>query len=599
MSDSYDFSGFDEIKNQESYDFSGFDAESSPELTSEVSKPEEVSKVDSAIRGARQGATLGFSDEIDGAFQSGLDKVVDFFGGKSSSKVDKELKSQGFTGDLKTPEEIYQKYRDLSRVKDKKASEVNPKSYNAAEIGSGFLMPGGAVTKGVKVASKIKNAAKLGASGAAIGGAMGAGYNENPEDLVGDVTGGASFGGLVGPLAGPVAAKIKDTSKGAKNFLGDLQLIRDFKAHRANAKAGQSTVGQKAMQELEGKAYDKVQDTFSGIDKLGSALAKKKGQLIEDSDQLIETKDLVDIIKTNIDNIGAVGDETIDIQKINQFADDLITKYGDQLDLKSAEEIKKKLYDLSKSKDRLLTNTAKKATSDSEKSLRSAIQGSDESIKSVDSQITGLKRSLDGLGLEDLSKTFQTTKEAAKLDGVADRLVNTLDSTGIKRVSAEKRIDDLFDAVENASPGEGKNLKELTDTIEKFNLSRSTVKDSGTNFSRSGIINAISNRGADVLGKTERYFGKRLPGKVAQKSQELISKSSDELKTIAAKIRSNPLGEKTANQLEKLAETTNRKRKQALIFALMQERGSRHLLGRVEDDVVFSEDEVDTIEGEK
>ena len=81
------------------------DVEVSPNPEMVAKSEDSPSMGESVVRGTRQGATFGFSDEIDGAIQSGLDKVFGLFG-KSPSSVDQDLKDQGFSGDLSSSEEI-------------------------------------------------------------------------------------------------------------------------------------------------------------------------------------------------------------------------------------------------------------------------------------------------------------------------------------------------------------------------------------------------------------------------------------------------------------------------------------------------------------
>ena len=85
MNKKYDFSDFDQPVS--SYDFSDFENDL------------EVSQLESGLRGAAQGASLGFSDEITGAIESLLS------------------------------EKSYEQARDESRRNYKQAQEQNPISF--------------------------------------------------------------------------------------------------------------------------------------------------------------------------------------------------------------------------------------------------------------------------------------------------------------------------------------------------------------------------------------------------------------------------------------------------------------------------------------
>lgn len=160
----YDFSGFDEeTKDQKEFDFSGFDEE--------TTKPQ-VSKTESITRGALQGGTLNFADEISGAAEA-LWSVA--------------------KGDPRTFGELYRTFRDESRKNFKTAEEANPKSYMAGEVAGGV---GSSVALPLRAATLAGKAAQATGLGAAIG----LGHNEKDEDLVKDVALSGAIGGLSVPI---------------------------------------------------------------------------------------------------------------------------------------------------------------------------------------------------------------------------------------------------------------------------------------------------------------------------------------------------------------------------------------------------------------
>ncbi len=149
-----------------------------------------ISKTESIARGAAQGATLGFADEISGGIEALWEKA------KGS------------------PEEfgkLYKQYRDESRGNFEDAQEANPKSYLTGEVGGGLaslLVPGGVGLKGAQTA------VGLGVRGAVAGGTAGLGYS-NEEDLSGkaiDTAKGIALGAVL-----PVA--IQRAGKGAQRLV--------------------------------------------------------------------------------------------------------------------------------------------------------------------------------------------------------------------------------------------------------------------------------------------------------------------------------------------------------------------------------------------
>lgn len=153
-------------------------------------KPD-VSRWESAGRGALQGVTFGFGDEIYGAGAG----AVDF------------LTGNGFN---------YTKNRDEARAANERAREANPGTYLAGEIGGGFALPFGAaataaragtVGRGLMTATGLAPEAAATTLGARI--AQGAGQG---------VRAGATFGlgtSNADLTDGDVTGALMDTGKGA------------------------------------------------------------------------------------------------------------------------------------------------------------------------------------------------------------------------------------------------------------------------------------------------------------------------------------------------------------------------------------------------
>lgn len=144
----------------------------------------DVSVLESLGRGALQGVSLGFADEIYG----GVKGAANWIGG-------------GEFGDT------YAKERDAVREANRQAQEANPTSYFAGEIGGGFAVPGGAALAGAKGARALANAGLKARSlssakgGMAYGAAYGLGKGEGDiESQAFSTLGGGVAGGVVGGL---------------------------------------------------------------------------------------------------------------------------------------------------------------------------------------------------------------------------------------------------------------------------------------------------------------------------------------------------------------------------------------------------------------
>jgi len=161
---------------------------------------EPISKTESGLRGAAQGATFGFADELTGGGESFMDLL-----GGDTSMVDN-----------------YKKHRDESRSNYKQAEEENPLTYLAGNLAGGLAVP-------VPGAGSATGVAALAKQGAIAGGLFGLGTSEadltDPTDLgkvkdAGvDTLEGAGIGGVMGAGMGAIGkglSKTKDFWTGSK-----------------------------------------------------------------------------------------------------------------------------------------------------------------------------------------------------------------------------------------------------------------------------------------------------------------------------------------------------------------------------------------------
>lgn len=152
----------------------------------DIQKVEQPSKLESSLRGAAQGATLGFSDEIVGALESGA----------------------GSLGLV--PDKTYEQARDEARAANKRAQEANSGYYTGGEVAGGLataVIPGaGATTIG-----------KAALTGGALGGLSSLGSSEatTGKEIASDVAKGAAVGSVLG---GGIGAIGKGLSKAAQAY---------------------------------------------------------------------------------------------------------------------------------------------------------------------------------------------------------------------------------------------------------------------------------------------------------------------------------------------------------------------------------------------
>lgn len=195
---------------------------------------ESPGSLESLGRGALQGISLGYADEITGAIEAAL------------------------------TDKTYTQSRDEARASNSKAQEANPWTYGAGELGGGvatLLVPGAA-----GVGAGLKGAAALGAAGA---------LGSSNADLTKGEVGGAlldtAIGGTIGAVANKVVpaavTKIKDGAGWVGKKVGNIAFGVGEEAtekYLANPVAIRSA-----------KPLKEVTDNFLGkVDEVGNALSR-------------------------------------------------------------------------------------------------------------------------------------------------------------------------------------------------------------------------------------------------------------------------------------------------------------------------------------
>lgn len=180
----------------------------------------QVSLLESAGRGAVQGATLGSSDEIVGAGGGILEAGRQYLsaGGFPSLLGDADPRgpSRGVT-------RAYQDTRDTEREANLIAQQSNPRTYLAGEIAGGIagsaVVPQSALAKGASLGKRVLTGAK---AGAATGAAAGAGYSGADllegefGEFAKDTAVGGTTGGVLGGAVPAGAAAVRGTAGAAR-----------------------------------------------------------------------------------------------------------------------------------------------------------------------------------------------------------------------------------------------------------------------------------------------------------------------------------------------------------------------------------------------
>jgi hypothetical protein len=159
---------------------------------------DDTSAIESGLRGAAQGVSLGFADELTGALES------------------------AFT------DKTYEQARDESRANYKKAETDNPIAYGAGQVGGGaatMFVPGLGAAKGVKGLATLGGLAGLGSSEA-----------DDAAGMLADTAKGAGIGAATGMIPG-----LGRVAKGQLDDIANVPLNKAVQAARPQFVPGLNT----------------------------------------------------------------------------------------------------------------------------------------------------------------------------------------------------------------------------------------------------------------------------------------------------------------------------------------------------------------------
>jgi hypothetical protein len=208
----------------------------------------EPSGIEAAARGLKQGATLGFGDELTGAIES-------LFSDKT-----------------------YRQARDEARANDKAAQAAHPLLYGAGELGGGVatsFIPGLGIAKG---AGALATAGK-----AALTGAISGVGNSEKEDIGGLAEDAAASGALSGVTAGVLGKVVRGAPERVeKRLLGNITegataTQRDRVVGRAGSKAAEvleAIKGDRAIAKAGDNPHQLLPAIENAIENTGQGLDK-------------------------------------------------------------------------------------------------------------------------------------------------------------------------------------------------------------------------------------------------------------------------------------------------------------------------------------
>lgn len=371
-------------------------------------KPQ-ITQGESLARGAAQGASLGFADEISGGVEALWEKAK---------------------GNPTEFGKLYEIARNESRENFKKAQEANPGTYMAGEIGGGVataFVPGVAAAKGAKLAN-------VAARAAGFGGAAGAGYSEadNVGGVLKDAATGAVLGGALAgaaPLVGKVAAR---AGVGAKNSAERLA-ARAVGAERGTLKK----LSQKEIQELGRQAIDEkiITPLASTDDMIARNEAIKTGSMntrraaYEKIDKAAKSTfnplEVATELETKVldgKNIKHLDTQEL-IKKLNPEIDNILSRGDGNITMKEAQELvqnlgKRAKFDTSRSTE--ANELAKTVYHTVRDAINKAAEKGGDAINLGDVVKTSNKRFATAKNTEKLLANKSAREQGNKLMGITD-----------------------------------------------------------------------------------------------------------------------------------------------------------------------------------
>lgn len=445
MAKTMDDSLFEDTKYQEPQKMDDNLFEDTP-----VEEPE-IGKVEALARGATQGVSLGFGEEIGAGVMSAVDAARRALGIKTEEeKVNEQLQAQGFKGVGPTMEQKdilsqYRQMRDVAREREKQVKEAQPETYFAGELVGG-IAPAVATGGGTALGQAgLKGAAMASAkAGAKFGAATSAGTSEadltkgEVGQFAKDVATGAGTGAAMGaaiPVVGAVGKKAKEglqkVAQGlhdASGELGDLVI----KAGQATRR-GEEVVSRQALAKSTEDIKQSAQKLAETVDKVTRPKAQKLISEALDSEQKINLTDTVDANISKLDQaLSELVPDSSEAKilgnikaKFTKMKSDLLKEAGQDPTLPTKKEAYQKLLEKKQTLEAIQSVGAPQAQAvDQLFDAAAKIKG-----KWEPDQLTA-ERIQKQFGLPDTNSAVEMLRDVAKLKITKPKSVPKLDKSG-------------------------------------------------------------------------------------------------------------------------------------------------------------------------
>ena len=532
---------------------------------SEDSQSKEVGAGEAALRGAEQGLTFGFGDEIAGGFEA-LGQAVGLKGLGASNFSEFE-RQEPLGLDKEALLKVYRSRRDEARQAIESAEQAQPAAFTAGAVGGGFAVPGGAALKGADLLNKLKSAAKLGAGAGAI---ASAGTAEELEDVPEDALTGAAAGAVLGPLA-PAALKgaqrLGRVTKDSISALGE-SLVGDPKAAFMQGLKGTPLVGTKAQRALEDQITEFGEELAPDVKGTTKRLSKLKSGILDrasERGQKVDIQDQVDEIQKNIDAIPELDETAISEKKrLQSLMDRFKDMYAaDELSPREADTLRSTLRDLSSVGDKSLQSSKARSTaSQGVTSVRDAIREELPITENVDQRISAVNRMLETLGIRDTSNL----DERQIVQKFSD-LISRKEKEGLTGAKARRVANQVIDDLKIANPRlADKITPRLNELAEQSDLASQASRDVSLLTPLTTARN-VASKGGNIVGYS-----------LNQLTPEILKDLSIKANRIGGPVATN-----FAEEIARAASKDDRGRN-AVLFGVMQNPSYRELMREMQDE---------------
>ena len=296
-------------------------------------------------RGAAQGATLGFGDEIEGVIQAAIPVA----------------------GDKGTFWERYAKWRDASRADNDAAEKQHGKLYLAGNVAGGIapglLMPVGAAAQKATLGAKVLAGARAGVPAGAV-----YGLGTSTADDVGGMAADAALGGVAGgvagaavPVAGAVLKPVVKAVGGGLEKVAERAAVRSTNADRTAYKkvfgrpadTGEIQATGRMLLDAEGMSLRSPKAIQEGVGAVKDEFGPQIGKLVETADKAGAKGSLQDAVfrslgADDVANLTKNTETQAAYNRVIAFLDDQLKRNGNDVTPSTLWDIRRQLDPLSK-----------------------------------------------------------------------------------------------------------------------------------------------------------------------------------------------------------------------------------------------------------